>query len=198
MNTQSPLYVEALRKFTNLLELANGTDLIEPSAMSLATADAEGNPSVRTVLAKHVDERGVVFYSNQQSRKGKQLAARPRASVCFYWQPLMQQVLIEGNVEVVSEQESDQYWRSRPRVSQIGAWASKQSEVLVSPDVLVKEVEVYEHQFQGKEVPRPDHWSGYRIIPDSFEFWSSKPGRLHERFRYRKQGDDWVKEWLNP
>ena len=193
------LYREALTRFGGLLEQAKGTDLGEPTAFTLATADAEGRPSARTVLLKGFDELGFVFYTNLKSRKGRQLAGNPHAALCFHWQPLREQVLIEGSVHSVDPAEADAYWASRPRVSQIGGWASHQSEPLSDRAELEKRVSDYEAEFEGREVPRPPHWSGFRVNPDFIEFWTARPGRLHDRVRYcpDEQGG-WRKVLLNP
>ena len=193
------LYQEALKRFDGLLERAKGTDIGEPLAFILATADAQGRPSARTVLLKGFDERGFVFYTNLNSRKGEQLAANPHAALCFHWQPLREQVLIEGSVAPVDPAEADVYWASRPRVSQIGGWASHQSEPLSDRAELEKRVGEYETEFEGRDVPRPPHWSGFRVKPDFIEFWTARPGRLHDRVRYcpDDQGE-WRKVLLNP
>ena len=166
--------------------------------MSLATVDADGRPSVRTVLLKAFDARGFVFYTNKLSRKGRALAADPRAALCFLWQPLMEQVLVEGTVSGVSVAESDAYWDSRIRISQIGAWASQQSGEMADKDELKRRFAELEQKFADKPVPRPPHWAGYRLKPDVIEFWSSRPGRLHERERYSQTDGDWKHAWLYP
>lgn len=189
---------EALGRFQELLQQAQASDLREPAAMSLATVGTDGMPSVRTVLLKQVDPRGFVFYTNTRSRKGVQLAANPKAALCFFWQPLMEQVLVEGAVAPVSDAEADAYWASRPRLSQIGAWASHQSEPLERREELEQRLEEYEAKYAGGDVPRPPHWSGYRLVPSLIEFWSSRPGRLHDRVRYERQDDGWRKRLINP
>lgn len=192
-------YQEALDRFGGLLQQAKGTDIGEPTAFTLATADAEGRPSARTVLLKGYDDRGFVFYTNLNSRKGRQLAVNPHVALCFHWQPLLEQVLIEGVVEPVSSTEADAYWASRPRESQIGGWASRQSEPLADRTELEKRVSEYEAEFQGREIPRPPHWSGYRVEPAFIEFWTARPGRLHDRVRfYADDGGEWRKVLLNP
>lgn len=192
------LYQEAITRFERLLEQAVAANLAEPSAMTLATASHDGRPAARTVLLKGVDQRGFVFYTNTLSRKGRALAENPRAALCFFWQPLLAQVLVEGEVEPVSIAEADAYWATRPRLSQVGAWASEQSELLESRAVLEERFADYERKFEGQSVPRPPHWSGYRVAPDLIEFWSARPGRLHERERYIKQADGWQKVLINP
>lgn len=193
-----PLPAEAVERFRRLLEQAKRSDLPEPTAMTLATVSLEGGPSVRTVLLKSFDEHGFVFYTNKQSRKGRQLKANPRAALCFHWQPLQEQVLVEGSVSDVSEAEADAYWSTRARISQIGGWASLQSEALTGRAELERRFAEFEAKYQGQPVPRPPHWSGYRLEPRMIEFWSSRPGRLHERERYTREGNTWLHSWYYP
>ena len=191
-------YAEAIRRFQNLLARAMQTDLPEPTAMTLATADGAGRPSVRAVLLKGIDERGFVFYTNTLSRKGSELAANPQAALCFFWQPLKEQVTVEGRVEPVAAAEADGYWASRPRESQIGGWASHQSEPLDSRDALMQRFERYQARYAGRDVPRPAHWSGYRLVPDRIEFWTAGAHRLHHRVRYDRGEAGWHVTLLNP
>ena len=191
-------YAEAMQRLQQLLERASKTDLPEPTAMTLATADAAGRPSARTVLLKGLDERGCVFYTNTRSRKGEQIAASARAALCFFWQPLKEQVCVEGTVECVTAQEADAYWATRPRESQIGGWASAQSEPLESREVLLARVEEVKARYAGREVPRPEHWSGYRVIPERVEFWTAGEFRLHHRSCYEKRDGRWTVTLLNP
>jgi pyridoxamine 5'-phosphate oxidase len=191
-------YQEALVRFQGLLEQAATTGLAEPTAMTLATADGNGRPTARTVLLKGLDERGFVFYTNTLSRKGRTLAENPRVALCFFWQPLLAQVLVEGRVDPVTAAEADAYWSTRPRMSQIGAWASHQSELLETRETLERRFADYDARFGDQPVPRPPHWSGYRVLPDLIEFWLSRPGRMHERERYLQVGDRWEKHLINP
>lgn len=170
----------------------------EPGAMTLATADASGQPSARVVLLKEFDERGFVFYTNYESRKSTQLDANPRAALLFWWPAAQRQVRVEGHVEKVSEAESDNYFASRPRLSQIGAWASEQSRRIDAREMLDERVRVYEEKFAGVPVPRPPHWGGWRVVPDIIEFWQERPNRLHDRLRYRRNDDAWTIERLSP
>ena len=167
--------------------------------MALATADPEGRPSVRMVLLKDFDDDGFVFYTNLESRKAGQLRANPWAALCFHWQPLQAQVRIEGSVEPVNDEEADAYFATRLRGSQIGAWASLQSQRLKSYAELEQRVLDIEQRFAGGEVPRPPFWSGYRLVPDLMEFWSGRPNRLHERELFERSPDGgWVVRMLYP
>jgi pyridoxamine 5'-phosphate oxidase len=191
-------YREALARIAELLEQARFTDLPEPTAMTLATADAQGRPSVRTVLLKDFDPRGFVFYTNQRSRKGAHLAANPRAALCLYWQPLARQVHIEGTVEEVDAAEADAYWATRPRESRVGAWASAQSEPLESRAALEARFAEHDARHPGERIPRPPHWSGYRVVPERIEIWEAGDHRLHHRTLYEKTPAGWTRRLLNP
>ncbi|MFV8834283.1 pyridoxamine 5'-phosphate oxidase [Aquisalimonas sp.] len=173
--------------------------IADATAMTLATVSEGGQPGARTVLLKGVDHRGFVFYTNTRSRKGRHLAVQPRAAVCFYWAPLNLQVLVEGEVGQVSDEEADAYFASRPRLSQIGAWASEQSQPLDSLETLAERVSTLEQDYADRTVPRPPHWTGYRIDPAFMEFWAAADGRLHRRERYER-GDDgtWSHCFVNP
>jgi pyridoxamine 5'-phosphate oxidase len=190
-----------LSRFKRLFAQAEAIDrsiLPEPNAMSLATVGMTGNPSVRMVLMKAVDEDGFVFYTNLDGRKGRELRTRPAAAICFHWPVLEVQVRAEGAVTQVSDDEADEYFATRSRESQIGAWASIQSQPIEHVDDLTARVAEYEAQFEGKPVPRPPFWSGFRLRPERIEFWKSKPGRLHERHLYTRFGESWTMETLYP
>ncbi|HYS70442.1 MAG TPA: pyridoxamine 5'-phosphate oxidase [Gemmatimonadaceae bacterium] len=170
----------------------------EPNAMTLGTIEKGGQPSVRVVLLKGFDERGFVFYTNYEGRKGRELLAHPKSALCFYWPPLGIQVRIEGAVTKVADEEADAYFATRERASQIGAWASKQSRPMESPTALDDRVAEYKKRFAGREVPRPDFWSGFRVSAERIEFWKNKPNRLHERHLYTRDGNGWRVETLYP
>ncbi|TVR73647.1 MAG: pyridoxamine 5'-phosphate oxidase [Sphaerobacteraceae bacterium] len=171
----------------------------DANAMILATATADGVPSARTVLLKGTDETGLVFFTNYESHKGRELSENPRAAVVFYWQPLGQQVRVAGTVERVSQEESFAYFSSRHRGSRLGAWASRQSEPLETRQELLSRVEEIDQRYPGDDVPLPPHWGGFRILPQMFEFWESRESRLHDRFRYTRQADgSWTIQRLQP
>jgi pyridoxamine 5'-phosphate oxidase len=193
--------MDPIAEFRALFAQAQAVDrrqLPDPTAMSLATVSTDGTPSVRIVLLKGVDERGFVFYTNLNSRKGRELTATPRAALCFYWPALDVQIRIEGTIEPVSDAEADAYFASRARESQIGAWASLQSEELSSMDALRSRVAEMEARFANEPVPRPPHWSGRRVKPSSIEFWHAGEHRLHERRRYERDGNRWTMRRLFP
>jgi pyridoxamine 5'-phosphate oxidase len=190
--------IERFRGVYALAEKLDRSVIPEPNAMSLGTIGSRDQPSVRIVLLKALDERGFVFYTSYDGKKGRQLIAHPRAALCFYWAPLSVQVRIEGRVTKVSDEEADAYFATRERRSQIGAWASRQSEPLETPTALDERVAKYEKEFEGKAVPRPEYWSGFRVWPERIEFWKGKPNRLHERHLYTRDGDGWLIETLYP
>jgi pyridoxamine 5'-phosphate oxidase len=189
---------DPIAQFQRWFEAALAAGVHEPNAMHLATVGPEGRPSGRVVLVKGVDARGFCFYTNYTSRKGYELTAHPVASLTFFWPELERQVRIEGTVEKVSEAESDAYFNSRPRGSQLGAWVSHQSEVIASREALEAEQVRLEAQFAGGPVPRPPHWGGFWVRPDRIEFWQGRPSRLHDRIRYRQEAGTWVIERLAP
>lgn len=180
------------------LDEARALGVPMPEAMTLATADGEGRPSARIVLLHGIDARGFVFHTNYGSRKGRDLAANPRAALVLYWQSLGRQIRIEGTVERVGEEESAQYFRTRPRGGQLGAWASRQSEELASREVLEHRVRGLEKEYEGREVPLPPFWGGYRLAPDRIELWQHGDDRLHDRFAYSRRGSGWTRERLSP
>ena len=171
----------------------------EVNAMTLATADANGHPAARIVLLKGFDENGFVFFTNYHSSKGMQIEANPFAALVFFWKELERQVRIEGAIEKISETESDEYFHSRPRESRIGAWASAQSNVIKSREVLEENIAVLEKKYPGNDIPRPPHWGGYRLLPVMVEFWQGRVSRLHDRIRYsRGEENNWLIERLSP
>jgi len=184
-------------QFGRWLAEAVAAGLAEPNAMVLATADAEGRPSARTVLLKGYDVRGFVFFTNYESRKGRELTANPYASLVFPWYPLHRQVIVAGPVERTSRAETEDYFAIRPRGAQLGAWASAQSERIPDRAALEQAWAAAERRFPG-EVPAPPHWGGYRLAPTSVEFWQGQTSRLHDRLRYRLAGQSWVVERLSP
>jgi pyridoxamine 5'-phosphate oxidase len=188
-------------RFQSLLDRAMQIpreQLPEPTAFALGTVDATGQPSVRIVLLKDVDARGFVFYTNFESRKGREIMVTRRAAMCFHWQLLEEQVRVEGRVEPVSDAEADAYFASRARGSQIGAWASIQSRPMQSASDLDTRVAEMEQKFAGGPVPRPPNWSGFRVAPERIEFWKNMPSRLHVRHLYTRSGDTWKVELLYP
>lgn len=181
------------------LDEAIAVEHTEPNAMTLATAGADGRPHARVVLLKGLEEGGLVFYTNYQSAKGREMAENPWVSVLFFWPLLERQVRVEGKVQQLPSELSDAYFASRPRASQLGAWASPQSEEVSAYEVLEQRFREVEERFKGRPVPRPPHWGGYLLVPDSYEFWQGRPGRLHQRYRYvSSEGSDWRREVLAP
>ena len=197
--SEADLDPDPFRQFQLWFADASGAGLIEPNAMTLATATPDGRPSARMVLLKSFDERGFVFYSNFESRKGRELAANPWAALVFFWVELERQVRIEGRVERASGEESDAYYASRPAGSRIGAWASRQSSVIAGRDLLEERVRELEEQYRDQPIPRPPFWGGFRVVPHAIEFWQGRPSRLHDRLRYdRDDSGCWTIERLSP
>ena len=189
---------DPLRQFAAWYAQARAADVREPGAVALATATPDGVPSVRMVLLKAFDEHGFVFFSNYASRKGAELAANPRAALLFHWDPLGRQVRIEGPVQRISAAESAHYIRSRPRASQLSALASPQSQPVTERGVLERRVADFERRYGGDELPLPDEWGGYRLSPESFEFWQQRRDRLHDRLLYVRRDRTWLIERLAP
>jgi pyridoxamine 5'-phosphate oxidase len=191
---------EPFQLFAAWLQEATASEPNDPTAMALATVDADGLPNVRMVLMKGFDALGFVFYTNLDSRKGRELTAHPKAALMFHWKSLRRQVRIRGPVESVTPEEADAYFATRPRLAQIGAWASKQSAPLESRLAFEKAVAAYTAKYAVGSVPRPPNWSGFRIIPLTFEFWHDRPFRLHDRIEFRRArpGDTWTKTRLYP
>jgi len=189
---------EPYRLFAEWLEDATKSEPNDPNAVALASVDATGMPDVRMVLLKGFDARGFVFYTNFESAKGVELLGSMKAALCFHWKSLRRQVRVRGSVEIVTEQEADAYYASRPRGSRIGAWASKQSRPLESRFALEKAVAEYTARYALGDIPRPPFWSGFRIKPESIEFWHDRPFRLHDRMRFTPKGDDWERVRLYP
>lgn len=191
---------EPFALFANWLKDATESEINDPNAVALASVDEDGMPSVRMVLLKHADERGFVFYTNFESRKGTELLGQPKGAMCFHWKSLRRQVRVRGLVEVVSDQEADEYYASRARGSRIGAWASKQSRPLESRFALEKAVAAYTAKYAIGDIPRPPHWSGFRIQPLTIEFWQDGKFRLHDRVEFRREtpAGDWAKVRMYP
>ncbi|MDA7937534.1 pyridoxamine 5'-phosphate oxidase [Pirellulales bacterium] len=191
---------DPFHQFTTWYDEAVAAGLPEPEAMTLSTATLEGRPSARIVLLRGYDERGFCFFSNYASQKGRELAANPHAAVTFHWVELERQVRIVGRVDKLSASESDAYFQSRPSQSRIGAWSSPQSEVIASRDTLEQLVKEYQEKYSDESaIPRPEHWGGYRVIPERIEFWQGRPSRLHDRLRFsRIEQEAWTLERLAP
>ena len=189
---------DPIRRFRELLAQAEQLGIVPHNAAAFATTGKDLQPTVRMLLLKDVDERGLVFYTNLESRKARQLSDNARAAVCFWWPHLRQQVRFEGRVQLVNDREADDYFASRPRGSQIGAWASRQSRELSSREELLAAVAPVAARYKNRVVPRPPYWSGYRVAPERIEFWREQPDRLHEREVYTHQADGWKITLLAP
>ena len=198
--TKNNIDANPIRQFQKWFDevRAHGVSEQDATSMTLATSDKSGQPSARIVLMKSFDDRGFVFFTNYHSRKGKELSENPRAGLLFYWSELWRQVRIEGDIEKISAAESEEYFQSRPVGSKLGAWASNQSEVVDTREILEARFAELQKRF-GEDVPRPEHWGGYRLRPDSIEFWQGRENRLHDRLRYRfKEDGGWLVERLGP
>lgn len=190
---------DPIRQFETWFEEAQKSEVPEPNAMTLSTASPDGRPSARIVLIKEVNDKGFVFFTNYESRKGQDIEANPFGALTFFWQPLERQVRIEGRLEKVNPAVSDAYFASRPRASQLGAWASPQSQEIQSRGILEIKEKNYEEKFAGQEIPRPEHWGGYILLPDYAEFWQGRSSRLHDRIVYElQQNNTWNRKRIAP
>ncbi|MEK9707201.1 MAG: pyridoxamine 5'-phosphate oxidase [Alphaproteobacteria bacterium] len=190
--------LDPFSQFGAWLRDAEASEPNNPNAMALATVSADGRPSTRMVLLKGCDGRGFVFYTNYTSQKGRELLGNPNASLCFYWKSLGRQVRVDGRAEPVSDAEADAYFASRQRGSQIGAWASEQSRPVDSRETLEERVRAVTAEYDGADVPRPPHWSGFRVVPDRIEFWTDRPNRLHDRQVFDRAVGGWREQRLQP
>jgi pyridoxamine 5'-phosphate oxidase len=188
-DASSPFAADPFARFREWMAEAEASEPVDANAMTVATATPDGRPSARAILLKGVDARGFVFYTNKQSRKSADLAANQHVALLFHWKSLARQIRIEGVVEPVTDAEADAYYASRPRISRLGAWASDQSRPLDARLTLEQRLAEYEAKYPGEDIPRPPHWSGYRVLPDSFEFWQNMPFRLHDRTVYTRSAD---------
>jgi pyridoxamine 5'-phosphate oxidase len=195
---EADLARDPFRQFEKWFQEAEAAKLTEPNAMTLSTATRDGRPAARTVLLKGFDGRGFVFYSNYESRKGRELHDNPHAALLFPWVALERQVIIEGKVTRVAREESEAYFHSRPRASQLAAWISQQSSVISGRSVLEDGMKTVEQKYAGQTVPLPPHWGGWRLMPETVEFWQGRRSRLHDRLRYRREKDGWAIERLAP
>jgi pyridoxamine 5'-phosphate oxidase len=195
---ENSVFADPIEQFAVWMKETIDSQLLEPNAMILSTTEKNGIPASRTVLLKEFDKAGFVFFTNYESDKSKQMKQNPNAALLFLWTELERQIRITGKVEVVNKQESKKYFHSRPRESQLGAWASKQSSVLENRGILIKRFEEAREKFEGKEIPLPPFWGGFRLIPNKIEFWQGRENRLHDRIRYRLENKKWIIERLSP
>ncbi len=196
--TEQDVAADPIEQFTRWFGEAVTAAVVEPNAMCLATATPDAYPSARMVLLKGVDARGFVFYTDYRSRKGQELADNPHASLCFFWAELERQVRVNGAVQRVSRAEADEYFQSRPLPSRVGAWTSHQSMVLTDRTVLEQQLADNEARFSGGHVPLPEHWGGFRVVPEEIEFWQGRESRLHDRIQFRREAGLWVRRRLSP
>jgi pyridoxamine 5'-phosphate oxidase len=196
--TEESVKDNPIDQFQIWMEEAINAQLMDPYAMSISTVSEYGQPSTRIVYLRGIEKDGFIFYTNYNSTKGKNIASNNKVSLTFFWGELERQIRIEGEVQKISEEKSDEYFSSRPRESQIGAWASSQSEKIINRKELEDKVVFYTDKFKNVAIPRPKHWGGYKVQPTKIEFWQGRPSRLHDRIVYIKQGDDWGKSRLSP
>lgn len=195
---EQDLAKDPFRQFGKWFQEAEAAKLLEPNAMVCSLASLDGSPSARMVLLKEVDGRGFVFYTSYESRKGRELAANPRTTLLFPWISLERQVIVEGFATQVSREESNIYFHSRPRLSQLSAWASPQSKIVTRREALEDSMKKLDEKYIGEEIPLPPHWGGFRVAPETVEFWQGRRSRLHDRLRYRRENTEWIIERLAP
>jgi pyridoxamine 5'-phosphate oxidase len=195
---ESEVAPDPIVQFRAWFEAASAAGVPEPNGMTLATATPDARPSARIVLLKGFDERGFSFFTNYESRKARELEANPRASLVFFWHAMERQIRVDGRVERVSDEESDRYFALRPLGARLGAWSSRQSDVVADRATLEAALADLERRYPDGDVPRPPHWGGYRVVPEEFEFWQGRPNRLHDRLRYRRIASGWALDRLSP